>query len=807
MLQNKLVGPRPAQQKIADGAKNPEVGPGGAKNPEVAAGDAKNPEAGPDAEAVATTADSATDPVRERPPGPAGPTPDARPDPDPQSVTRVALGSAHKGSRMLVILNNRGGGIERIESTERRENGDFRYRSLEDHSGYLGPLGLVADPASEGLRVTVVGNGTPAAAAVPADSGDPPGLQSGDLITEIDGQRYDSTLEFDQWLAATEPGQSVRFSITRIEAGEPRSCNFVATLERRPLTLVQSPEVGGRSGGEGGQLSCLLTITRVGKLELKRGLEEISELPSLRDGIWRVQTRQEAAGMTVEFRFTLTTEDLKPADVAGPLEIIKRYRLMTPDSSSDASSESGKRGRFGYHLDVDVEIQNQGTGDVLLAYQLDGANGMPLEGWWYSYKINTDWGGNPGARDIAWRMSKSDINLLTATEVLAATRESAESPDLELLPESGEVNYIGVDTKYFATMWLPREGGPNLLLARARAAAVGRYEGQQVHPKKVNVTCRMILPEGEPIRAGMSRRHEFTLFAGPKDKEVLKAYGLDALIIYGWPLFTLIASFLSGLLHIFARLPFVNYGLAVIMLTVVVRSCMFPVSRIAAKNAAMMQELAPEMKAIAAQYKDNLEKRGQAQRDLFKKHNYNPFGGCLLMFLQLPVFIGLYKSLSVDIGLRQASLFPGIDWCSDLAAPDRMFSFPSWMPDLLIAEGRGWLGPYFNLLPMVTIALFIVQQKLFTPPATDDQQRMQQKIMKYMMVFMGVMFFKVPSGLCVYFIASSLWGIAERTLIPKPQVSSVATKGGAVVPPAQSEDASVKRKRRRPSPAQRKRRK
>ena len=100
----------------------------------------------------------------------------------------------------------------------------------------------------------------------------------------------------------------------------------------------------------------------------------------------------------------------------------------------------------------------------------------------------------------------------------------------------------------------------------------------------------------------------------------------------------------------------------------------------------------------------------------------------------------------MDIALRQEPLIPGIDWCSDMAAPDRLFAFPDWMPDTFAAEG-GWLGPYFNLLPMVTIVLFIVQQKMFTPPPTDDQQRMQQRVMKYMMVFMGVMFFKVPSGL------------------------------------------------------------
>ena len=79
----------------------------------------------------------------------------------------------------------------------------------------------------------------------------------------------------------------------------------------------------------------------------------------------------------------------------------------------------------------------------------------------------------------------------------------------------------------------------------------------------------------------------------------------------------------------------------------------------------------------------------------------------------------------------------------------------------------GWLGPYLNVFPLLTIGLFIWQQKMFMPPPADEQAAMQQKIMQYMMIFMGVMFFKVASGLCLYFIASSLWGIAERKLLPR----------------------------------------
>ena len=724
----------------------------------------------------------------------------------PQNAVPVLLGSAEPGNRMLVVLNSRGGAIERIELTERLASGEFRYQSLVDQSGYLGPLGLEKDEAGGGLRVQIVGRGTPAAAAVSIDAQVNAGLQSGDLITEVDGQRLTDSQEFEDWLTSTKPGQSVEFGVNRSdENGEPRELRFTVTLERRPLVLVES----SGDGPDPSPLSCLLTLTSIGKLERQRGneldwqREEIVGIPSLRTGVWRVESRDDSSGITVEFHFTLTTGALREAGVTGPLEIIKRYHLNAPASSDTTSTETSRRSLFGYHIDVDVEFRNQGPDELALSYELDGANGLPLEGWWFGHKIHTAWWATAGARDVAWRTSGATPNLLGASDVLSATLSGDPDSTLELLPEEGKVDYVGVDAKYFSVVWVGRDPEQGLQLARARARAVSGDEVPRAELKKVNVTCQLQFPEVQ-IPAGESVVGSYTLFAGPKRSDALNAYGLNQLIIYGITPFKQIAHFLSTLLHFFASLPMVSYSIAVIMLTLVVRCCLFPVSRSTAKNAAMMQELAPEMKAITEQYKDKPEQRMKAQQELFRRHNHNPLSGCLLAFLQMPVFIGLYKALSVDIALRQEPLIPGLEWCSDLAAPDRLFAFPAWMPE---ASEGGWLGPYFNLLPMLTIALMIVQQKMFTPPPTDDQQRMQQRVMKFMMVFMGAIFFKVPSGLCVYFIANSVYGIAERKLIPKPKVSRVVAGGGTSAPAAAPASSPPRRKRRKPGQSQRKRRK
>jgi YidC/Oxa1 family membrane protein insertase len=170
-------------------------------------------------------------------------------------------------------------------------------------------------------------------------------------------------------------------------------------------------------------------------------------------------------------------------------------------------------------------------------------------------------------------------------------------------------------------------------------------------------------------------------------------------------------------------------------------------------------------------------KQHAAVQDLYKKHKFNPFGGCLLVFIQLPIFIGLYRCLSVDIDLRDASLIPGLSWASNLAGPDKVFYWKDYLW-AMFADESGWLGPYFNILPIITVVLFLIQQKLFTPPATDEQTQMQQKMMTYMTVFMGVMFYKVPAGLCLYFIVSSTWGICERKFLSWMKARSTAKATG-----------------------------
>lgn len=218
--------------------------------------------------------------------------------------------------------------------------------------------------------------------------------------------------------------------------------------------------------------------------------------------------------------------------------------------------------------------------------------------------------------------------------------------------------------------------------------------------------------------------------------------------------------------YIHAIIP--SFGLCIIVLTVLVRGMMFPLSRKQALMSVRMQQLQPELKKLQEKHKDDRQKLGMAQMELYRQHGVNPFGSCWVLLLQMPIFMGLYFALQESTHFRLAEFWP--TWIVNLAAPDMLISWTQRIPFISRIEDYGsifYLGPYFNLLPVIAVALMIAVQKMMTPPPADEQQAMQQKMMKYMMIFFGLMFYKVAAGLCLYFIASSAWGVCERKLLPK----------------------------------------
>ncbi|MGN6548004.1 MAG: membrane protein insertase YidC, partial [Aureliella sp.] len=454
-----------------------------------------------------------------------------------------------------------------------------------------------------------------------------------------------------------------------------------------------------------------------------------------------------------------------------------------------------------YTLDYETVVENHSEKAVDLSLRHEALAGITLEGWWYSVKVSPYFFRGAGQRDIRFGDAAGNNSIVLARSIydreLKNPRDQGLFVDAGGTPAARSLRYVGLDTQYFAAAFLPHAEQPDALsnLHQAGSEAIANVNMMVSSQSQAVNTAFWFDTSPSSVAPGGSLSTRYRIFAGPKDTKILSHFGLERFIEYGW--LEWITKPLSWVLYFFYGIVR-NYGIAIIMLTLLVRGCMFPLGRQAAVNAQKMQELQPEMKRINDLYKEDMQKRAEATRELYSKHNFRPLASCLPMFVQIPVFMALYRCLSVDISLRQEPLIPGLSWASNLAGPDMLFDWSSWMPEIIAGRGTGYLGPYFNILPVITVSLFLVQQKILMPKATDEQTQMTQTMMQWMTVFMGVLFFKVPSGLCIYFITSSLWSLAERKLVKRlvpakaPAAAAAATPAPRPAPPTRPADRKAK---------------
>jgi YidC/Oxa1 family membrane protein insertase len=743
MLVNRFIFPPPAPQ--------PGAGAGA-----VADGKDGGKDAAPAADGKAPPAEQAA--VGAAPAVPAGPIPAIAANEVPLQF--ATLGSLDMASdyRMLVTVTNSGAAVKRAELT------NPRFRDQHDWSGYLGEV----EPknAPDGVQIQVVGAGTPAANAKAGDSAAP--LEPGDIIVGIGEPQKTAIKTVDdlaQALAPTEPGQTITLQIRHGEAA-PQARTVV--LGRRPFAVVR-PEIDNyklRDAKPPADFvdppSFLATITALDNAPLpKKDAERLAEL--LETGNWELTAHDQKSAT-----FRRVLPELK-------LEILKRYTLSpAPADKRDDPNYPA------YDLQLEVEVHNTGEAKRSLVYRLDGPTGMPLEGWWYAHKISQRWFSAAGLRDVSVRFAGSPELQIDCPMIVKGK--------VDPMGDGQALAYAGVDGQYFSAVLIPQiQSLEDVWFDTTEAILVGPKPDPHESPTYANVTCRMTRRPIE-VAAGASHKDSYRVFLGPKRPDLLAQYypandpnySLKDLLYYGWPIFGAVARAMLAILHFFYGIVG-NYGIAIVLLTVLVRGAMFPISFKQTKNMARIQALKPEMDRINEKFKNDMQKKSQATQELYSKHKINPLGGCLPVFLQLPVFIGLYRALSVDVELRQSPLFSeSIRWCSNLAAPDMFWNWSAIMPEF-ITRGQGLfgLGPYLNILPLITVSLFLVTQKMAMPEPTNEQAVVQQKMMKYMTMFMGLMFYKVASGLCLYFIASSLWGIAERKLLPKPAPASGLDSGGS----------------------------
>lgn len=250
------------------------------------------------------------------------------------------------------------------------------------------------------------------------------------------------------------------------------------------------------------------------------------------------------------------------------------------------------------------------------------------------------------------------------------------------------------------------------------------------------------------LEPGGSKQYAYDLYFGPKKLSTLEEAGadLDRALNFGW--FDIVAKPTLRLLN--ALYGYIgNYGIAIIMVTILFKLILWPISQKGLKSMKNMQKIQPKMAKLREKYKNDSTRLNQEMMNLYKTYKVNPLGGCLPMFLQIPVFFALYKVLLQAIEVRHA---PFMLWITDLSAPDRL-----------------WIGvdiPYLGGIPVLTLlmgASMFLQQKM-TPTAADPTQA---KVMMFLPVIFTFMFLNFASGLVLYWFINNLLSIGQQYLINK----------------------------------------
>jgi len=280
--------------------------------------------------------------------------------------------------------------------------------------------------------------------------------------------------------------------------------------------------------------------------------------------------------------------------------------------------------------------------------------------------------------------------------------------------------WIGMLQHYFVAAWLPKDKASREFFTRKLDG--GLY------------SVGVVLPVAA-IAPGQKAVIGVPLYAGPAQSSLDKiAPGLGLTVDYGWltviatPIFWLM-SWLQGFVH--------NWGVAIILLTVLIKLAFFPLSAASYRSMAKMRVVAPKLEKIKQQYPDDREQLNKAMMELYKAEKINPLGGCLPVLIQIPVFIALYWSILASVEMRYAPFF---GWITDLSAAD----------------------PYY-ILPVVMGVSMVIQMRLNpTPP-----DPIQAKVMQIMPIAFSIIFFFFPAGLVLYSIVNNLLSIAQQWYITK----------------------------------------
>jgi YidC/Oxa1 family membrane protein insertase len=436
----------------------------------------------------------------------------------------------------------------------------------------------------------------------------------------------------------------------------------------------------------------------------------------------RLELLQHRSAESMEQNFVLME------DTAAPMLYVAQSGLIGNDlpthkTQFTSAADSYKMQEGSDKLDVSLSWTNEqgvkvekiytfhrGSYAIDVSYVINNTSPVAIEPAVY-YQIVHDSESNQGSAMMPTFTGGSYYTEATKFKKLAF-KDMAKN-DLSLSAKDG---WVGLVQHYFVGAWIPADN-----LQRV-------FYTKKLSDNIYSIGSKSVLASVAP---GATETVTARLYAGPQTQSQLQsvAPGLEYTVDYGW--LTVIASPLFWVLSAIEKLVH-NWGVAIILLTILIKLAFYPLSAASYRSMAQMRELAPRLQRMKEQYGDDRQKLQQAMMELYKTEKINPMGGCLPILVQIPVFIALYWVLLGSVEMRHA---PFMLWVQDLSATD----------------------PYF-VLPILMGATMIIQTRLNpTPP-----DPVQAKIMMIMPIVFSVFFFFFPAGLVLYWLVNNILSIAQQ---------------------------------------------
>jgi YidC/Oxa1 family membrane protein insertase len=430
---------------------------------------------------------------------------------------------------------------------------------------------------------------------------------------------------------------------------------------------------------------------------------------------------------------------------ADGLEITKRFIL--PQSGTKDGN---------YVVRMELTFHNAGNADVdRKGYFVSAGGAAPIHHNDLPMYTKFDWMHEGKFQTI-------DVNWFNASSVPLLGIPLRDARNLYLEPKK-DVTWTGVASQYFCTIVTAEK-------TKGNSAWATRYDTSDPKDARVYGIQGGIGMPAFTLAPGQSLSESFQIYTGPKDLSQLRMLGggQDAVMNFG--MFGFVSEFLLWAMNSLNAV-FHSYAAAIIALTLIIKSLLWPIQNKATNQLRKMSLLSPKMTELREKYKDDPQKMNEEVMKLYKEYGVNPFSGCVPLLIQIPIFFGFYAMLGSAIELRNSSFL----WVHDLSQPDTLF--------------RIWGFPV-NILPIVMTGTMI-WQLIITPKSGDA---MQQRIFYFMPVIFLVFCYNYASGLALYWTTQNLFSIVQLYLTRNKPLPTLEKK--SVIAKKEAAAAGKKRKKR-----------